>query len=227
MYKALVFKELRETIGIAAIALLFYLAGIINVMGYPVLPFNLFGILSQRRPGILPFLDAQYMPWFILVSIGFVISLGFRQTVGESVHGTWLLLLHRPEDRRRLIAVKLTVGVTLYLVVAATAILIYAIWAATPGTHPSPFYWWMTVLFWQIWIIILLGYLGVFFAGIRPGRWFGTRLLPIAAAGVLAALIGGIVIGGGWWLGGFIVFFLLCAIFVGLILFVVRTRDYS
>ncbi len=36
MLKALVFKELRETLPIACIALLAYLACIANLVGYPV-----------------------------------------------------------------------------------------------------------------------------------------------------------------------------------------------
>jgi hypothetical protein len=227
MYKALVFKELRETIGTAVIAFLVYLAGIMNMLGYPVLPLGLFGLAPAAQSRSIPFLNDQFQTWFIMVSVGYVIALGLRQTVGESVRGTWLLLLHHPMDRRRLIIVKLAVGASLYLLVAAMAILIYATWAATPGTHASPFYWWMTVPYWQIWIVFLLGYLGAFFAGIRPGRWFGTRLLPLAASGVLAALTGSIVIEAGWWLLGFLGFILLCAIFVASILFVVKTRDYS
>jgi hypothetical protein len=227
MLKALLFKELRETMGIAIIALLAYLAGIANLIGYTVLPFGMVRIFPQPLQGGIPFLDGQFMPWFIIVSIGFVVALGFKQTVGESVRGTWLLLLHRPMDRRRLIAVKLAVGTALYLVVSAAAILIYAAWAASPGNHASPFYWWLTVPSWQVWIICWLGYLGVVFAGIRPGRWFGTRLLPAAAASIFALAIGGIVIGLGWWLWGFMGLFLLCAMFVGLIFFVARIRDYS
>ncbi|MGA2796740.1 MAG: hypothetical protein ABSE63_04100 [Thermoguttaceae bacterium] len=227
MLKALVFKELRETIGIAVIALLAYLAGIANLIGYIILPFGMVRIFPQPLQGRIPFLDAEFMSWFMIVSVGFAVALGLKQTVGESVRGTWLLLLHRPMERRNLTAIKLIVGMSLYLIVSATAILIYSLWAATPGTHPSPFYWWMTVHFWQVWLILALGYLGSFFAGVRPGRWFGTRLMPVAAAGVLAGLTGFVVVEAGWWFLGFMGFALLCAMFVGLILFMVRTRDYS
>ena len=226
MFKALVFKELRETMGIAVIALLAYIAAIMNLLGYLVMPFNIFSFVSPSRAESIPFLDGQFKSWFFMVSVGFVIALGLKQTVGESVRGTWLLLLHRPTDRRRLIVIKLAIGTVLYLIVSAIALLIYATWAAAPGTHASPFYWWMTVPYWETWIIFVLGYLGAFFTGIRPGRWFGTRLLPLAAAGILAVFVGGMTIEASWFLG-FAAFALLCAMGVGLILFVVRTRDYS
>ena len=32
-------------------------------------------------------------------------------------------------------------------------------------------------------------YFGAFLSGIRPARWFGTRLLPLVAAGALAMLL--------------------------------------
>jgi hypothetical protein len=217
-----VFKELRETIGIAVIALLVYLAGIMNLLGYPVLPFNYFDFLPRAGSGSIPFLDGQFRLWFLLVSVGFVIALGFRQTVGESVRGTWLLLLHRPLDRRRLIAVKLTVGTALYLAVAAAAILIYASWAATPGTHASPFFWWMTLPTWIIWLSIILCYFSVFLAGIRPGRWFGTRLLPIAATTLLVPIINF----SQRWIYVVPSVVLMCAIVVVLIFFMTQERDF-
>ena len=104
--------------------------------------------------------------------------LGLRQTVGESIHGTWMFLLHRPVGWTRLIGVKLLVGVALYLVCGAAAILVYAWWAATPGTHASPFEWSMTVPTWKVWIVMPIVYLGgAFLSGMRPARWVGTRLL--------------------------------------------------
>jgi hypothetical protein len=175
----------------------------------------------------LPFLADQFVQSYLYVSVGFAIALGMRQTVGESIRGTWLLLLHHPIERRRLIIIKLIVGSIIYLIVSAAAILIYASWAATPGTHPGPFYWWMTTRNWALCFIILLGYYGAFFSGIRQGNWFGTRLMPLAASGLFACAIGVAVIDNGWWLWGFLGFVPICAIFVGSILFVAQTRDYS
>ena len=41
---------------------------------------------------------------------------------------------------------KLASGLAVLLVITGAMIQIYAMWAATPGTHPSPFFWSMTGL---------------------------------------------------------------------------------
>ena len=41
----------------------------------------------------------------------------------------------------------------------------------------------MTAWAWQLWLCMPLVYLGAFLSGIRPARWFGTRLMPLVAAG--------------------------------------------
>ena len=51
--------------------------------------------------------------------------------------------------------------------------------AAAPRTHPGPFEWSMTESALRLWLILPLVYLGAFFSGLRPARWFGSRLLPL------------------------------------------------
>jgi hypothetical protein len=119
------------------------------------------------------------------------------------------------------------VGTVLYLFISALAILAFAVWAATPGTHASPFYWWMTATVWRFWIIVVLCYLGGFLAGIRPGRWFGTRLMPVLAAYILAFLIAYVVDQLRWRFCGYLAFALVCVIFVNLIIYAARKRDFS
>ncbi|HEY4760596.1 MAG TPA: hypothetical protein VIH42_08455 [Thermoguttaceae bacterium] len=223
MYKALVLKELRETMGITILALLAYFVGIVCLTGYKVLPF-------LPEPGLreIPFLGGNKYGWLMVVSaVVFAMALGLWQTLGESIHGTWQYLLHRPMDMRKLIGVKLAVGGGLYLVVSALAILVYAAWPATPGTHASPFYWWMTVPVWKGWLLILLCYLCTFLAGIRPGRWIGTRLMPIAAIYLLAVFISIIP---DWWTMvdlGLPALIVVCVFLVYLIFHIARTRDFS
>ena len=59
-----------------------------------------------------------------------------------------------------------------------------AVWAATPGTHASPFEWSMTVPIWIGWFAMTILYLGAFHTVVRPGRWYRSRLLPLAASAV-------------------------------------------
>ena len=222
MYKALAFKELRETAGIAAIASIAYLAVIAFEVG-----FNIIGVRVERNVDPIPFVGDAFLSWFLAISVLFAASLAFWQTVTENTRGTWLFLLHRPIMPWRLIAVKLAVGAGLYLSVSAAAILVYAIWAAIPGTHASPFYWWMTTVDWESWIIVLICYFGVFLAGIRPGHWLGTRVLPAVTAGLAAVLCGVLGFELRWQIAGLFASLLCSAVFIGSILYVARTRDFS
>jgi ABC-type transport system involved in multi-copper enzyme maturation permease subunit len=226
MLKALVLKELRETAWIALLALLADLALVANCAGYNVLPFWPARNVSQE----IPFLDlnslTSFLPSFCIISVALAITLGLRQTVSESRRGTWLFLLHRPVSMGRVLAAKLAVGGGLYLVCGLITILSYAAWAAMPGKHPSPFLWWMTVPSWEAWGLIGIIYLAAFLAGLRPARWFGTRLLPLAAGGpILFAVLLAFVFS--WTLLGIGVYFLVAGCLVGLIHFTARTRDFS
>lgn len=227
MFKALVFKELRETMWIAVAALLLYSAGIANLIGYVVLPFGIVRAFPRPMPEAIPFVDPEFLSWFLIVSVVFTTALGLWQTASESRYGTWLFLLHRPMGLRNLICVKMAVGTGLYLFISALAILAFAAWAATPGTHAGPFYWWMTATVWRFWIIIVLCYFGSFLAGIRSGRWLGTRLLPVPAAYILAFLIAYVVDYLRWRFWGYLAFALVCVIFGNLIIYAARKRDFS
>jgi len=154
------------------------------------------------------------------------IAMGLRQTLGESIHGTYPLLFHRPAERRWLIGMKLLVGVAAYLATGVVSIVAYSLWAATPGTHASPFQWAMTVPAWILWFGIAILYLGAFLTGIRPGRWFGTRLLPLVAAGLATVATTSVFF---LYCQEWLILILILLVEVGtiaVIFFVVRMRDY-
>ena len=95
-----------------------------------------------------------------------------------------------------------------------------------PGTHASPFFWWMTANAWVALGFIAIVYPAAFLTGLRPARWFGTRLLPLAAAGPLAvapALFSLVHLE----LLGIPAYLLVAACLVALIYCVARTRDFS
>jgi len=190
-----------------------------NCAGYAVLPFR-----SMRNVDEIPFLDGSFLTSFCFVSVALAAALGLGQTVSESRWGTWLFLLHRPVSMWQVLAAKLAVGASLYLLCGLIAIFSYAAWAAMPGKHASPFMWWMTANAWKAWGVNAIVYLGAFLAGIRPARWFGTRLLPLAAAGVLAALL---LFPFCWPLVGIAALLLVAACLIGLIHFAARSRDFS
>jgi ABC-type transport system involved in multi-copper enzyme maturation permease subunit len=220
MWKALAFKEIRDVLPIVCIALIAYLACIACLMGYPVF----FGAFSDETWGT-PFLDYQIKAFISIISIGFTIALGFWQTVAENTRGTWLFLLHRPASQRTIIGVKLAVGASVYLVVSAIPILVYALWAATPGTHPSPFAWWMTEAMWYGWLFPVMVYFGAFLSGVRPARWYGSRLMPLLAVALLATLLGQIPYR--YWSWGIAAILIVSLIDIYVILYSCKTRDFS
>ena len=97
-------------------------------------------------------------------------------------------VLHRPANRRLIYGIKLLVGLAAYLACAVIPVLLYALWAATPRTHASPFEWSMTSNAWFGWISMATIYLGAFLSGIRPAAWIGTRLAPLAGAASILML---------------------------------------
>jgi len=112
----------------------------------------------------------------------------------------------------------------MFLIVMAVPILLHAWRAATPGNYASPFYWSMTAYMWHLWLSLVVLYLGSFLSGIRPGRWFGTRLLPLVSASFIVFLLQGLP-----WISllGPPVIGLVCTAFVAVIVVVARDRDYS
>lgn len=218
MWKALVFKELRDVLPIGCIALIAYLACVANLMGYPVF----FDPSGQEG---VPFLYGGLKEYFIYIAIVFTIALGLWQTVAENNRGTWLFLLHRPVGLKTIIGFKLLVGAGVYLVVSAIPILIYACWAATPGTHASPFAWWMTTDTWHVWFFMLLCYFAAFLTGIRRSRWFGTRLMPLLAILVISGFMGQFLWDFCYW--NHAAEILVCGVFVYVIYYVAKIRDFS
>jgi hypothetical protein len=213
MFKAMALKELRETRGVV----------LLGLGGWLLLSW----MQGARESTAIPFVDDGTAGYICFISVLMAIGLGLRQTLGESVHGTYPFLFHRPATRCWLIGMKLLVGMAVYMIAAAVPILIYGLWAATPGSHASPFYWWMTAQTWVTCFCVTAIYLTAFLTGLRPGRWYRSRLLPLAGGlvvfcfvlfGITSTLISiewGIVLAAAadLWL-------------IGVILFAARTRDY-
>jgi hypothetical protein len=184
MIRALALKELRETAGFAVLATLAYLSIVAGMVGMQ--PFA--RVLRKQSSGV-PFVDTEVLQLFTIVAIAFTLVLGFRQAAWEANQGTYQYLLHRPLRRSAIFLTKLIVGMFVFILCTAVPLLLYALWAATPGTHPSPFEWAMTEPAWRFCLGMPLVYLGAFLSGLRPGRWYGTRLLPLIGAGALTALL--------------------------------------
>jgi ABC-type transport system involved in multi-copper enzyme maturation permease subunit len=226
MYKALAFKELRESAWIGGLVFLGLLAVVLDQMGAFSYWNLLFMAVNPEQPfhhHKIPFINQElYYALAMIVPTGAVV-LGFRQVLGESLHGTWLFLLHRPAPRSALILTKVTLGLVLLLVAAALPVLIFALWAATPGRHASPFLWGMTAQAFRLCFGATAIYLAACLSGLRQARWLGSRLLPLIP-GVLAIVWVYITV---WWpLSGWIAVFVLDALYLAAILETARSRDY-
>lgn len=183
--KALALKELRELRGIMALALVAYLILVARMIGVKAIDF-LPGMPQEMET--LPFVSGEFLSYFTILVALFGMALGFRQSAWEASRGTYLFLLHRPVSRQAVFALKLAVGVLVLWACSAIPILLYGWWAATPGQHPSPFRWAWTMGAWWVVGVSVLVYLGAFLSGLRPARWFGTRLLPLVGTVVLMVL---------------------------------------
>jgi hypothetical protein len=182
MLKALVIKELRESAGLVALAALGLVYAYTEATGMRVLPWQSNTIYHY------PFVYDSTGTNLSMFVGGLAIALGLKQTAWEGRQGTFFFLLHRPVSRARIFLSKLAVGLIWVLATSAIFILLYAWWAATPGHVAAPFEWSMTKPAWQVWASLPVLYFGGFLSGIRPARWWGTRLVPVAAA-IIAAVV--------------------------------------
>lgn len=192
MWKQLAIKELHESLAVMAVAVLVMIWVVGRYMGVNFLP------LGEIQSGyILPFVSDGFNSWLLGVMGAVAVALGLKQSAWESGTSTYAFLLHRPVSRRSVFSVKVVVGSLLLIGLLSASILVYAWWAATPGNHLGPFYWSMTFDTWKLALVLPLIYLGALVSGIRPANWLGTRLVPLAAAGLWTMVVG---IAPVWWM---------------------------
>lgn len=227
MYKALAYKELRETVWIGGMIFAAMVLVILDQIGGAVEPWRLlaFGMLpiDPVEARKIPFVHPSLTKWLALIGGVGGMAIGFRQVLGESFRSTWLFLLHRPAPRSRIVLTKLAVGIGLLLATTAIPVLLFAIWAALPGTHASPFDWRMTNVPLRVCAGATCVYLAAFLSGLREARWYGTRLFPLIFS-VLAMTWVSVTV---WWpVSGWIITLVVNAVYVAAILFSARVREY-
>jgi ABC-2 family transporter protein len=191
MVLAIVTKELRELRLFAALALAVYGVCLSKLTGHwHKLLAELLGWIPGLGGGLpdVPFVEGAFSLIFSFVGFSLALALGFRQSWGELKQGTVPFLFVRPMFRQSIILTKLLSGAGLLLACTLLPILIYGVWASFPITHAGPFEWSMTAPVVRLWLVMPLIYLGAFASGIRPARWYGSRLFPLLAV-VLPAVV--------------------------------------
>jgi hypothetical protein len=168
--KALIWKELRENLKWAVLALLL-VGGIKALLGPPSL------------------MDYEWLQFVSFIAAVFGAVLGFLQLYGESRDDRRALLLHRPLSRSQIFLSKIIAGVGLYLVAMGIPLACAVAWAATPGHIAAPFRWPLALP----WLADILTGVVYYFAGMliaqREARWYGSRALVLAAGFLCSFLV--------------------------------------
>lgn len=217
MLKALVIKELRESAGIVALAVLAAVFAVANLTGLSLIP-----IFSSGGARGIPFVSDSFGFYLTLIAGGLALVLGLKQSAWEFGHNTYYFLLHRPVRRDAVFWAKLALGCTLVFVLGGLMILVYAMWAGAPGKSPTPFDWSMTASAWQLLLCLGVVYLSAFLCGIRPARWFGTRLAPAVCGAVVVMLI----YNAPWWWLFAVTIVAASSVLLTAIFYYIRRRDY-
>jgi hypothetical protein len=169
--KALIWKELRENLKFLPLPGLAIL--LVFLIDRPLTP----------MPGV----SGAY--FLCLIAVVFGAALGFLQIFVESRGDKRSLLLHRPIGRSRIFLAKAIAGVGLYVLALGIPFACMEIWFATPGKMPAPYHW-RTGL---PWLADILSGLVYYFAGMltaqREERWYGSRILALAAAFFCSCLV--------------------------------------
>jgi ABC-type transport system involved in multi-copper enzyme maturation permease subunit len=228
MLKALAWKEFRELLPVMMLALLAqaFLSCLATRIHLGLLTDSFERFFFRQ----IPFIDDTLCVVMFLMGCLFAIAAGFWQTTREGHNGTFQFLFHRPVRRDAILATKMLVGVATCLLVTALPLCYYALWAATPGTHASPFFWRMTGWVWQLCLVTPVIYFAAFLSGIRTARWYGSRFLPVLAAVVSLLVIAApltLGIGLAVWLISIAIGLLICSAFILSIFHVSARRDYS
>ncbi len=223
MIAALVRKEIRELAPLLVLAGLkqsFLLASAIGSLPEQIDIFT----DSNTIPFYNPLNDGGAIFWMIVIGGAFAILAGLWQTLSEFLRGTFPFLLHRPLARTRVFGVKLSVGVAVCLLLTVMPIFGYALWASSPGAHPSPFYWSMTGPAWLLCLGVVLTYLATFLSGLRSVRWYVSRFLPVPLAIVVGGIVYALPVG---WLVAAASLLGVIAVYIVAILHVASSRDFS
>ncbi len=176
--KVMIWKEWRENVRWAVLALI----ALALALGYQLYAAGL--NTSSDPAGAL---WNGIAPVFLFGCPLLGAALGFAQVMPELRRDQWAFLVHRPVPRTTLFWGKAVTGMLLALGATALPLGLLGLWAALPGDVAAPF----DIHLLLPGVAALLTIIPFYFAGmllaLRPARWYGSRLLPLAAA-VLASV---------------------------------------
>ena len=175
--KQLLLKEWREHFKVALIGMMILtLLLIVNVkgpgLGNGLQPLVYDGLLKQTA--------------FFVAIFGFL--LGWLQTQSEKHPDLRAFLLHRPVARTTIFWSKLISGLGRYAVGAGLPLAGLVIFVLIPGEVAAPFEWAMVLPATNLLLLGLVFHGAGMLTGIRPARWYGSRIFGLGPA-MLAAIL--------------------------------------
>jgi len=141
--KALIQKELRENVKLAALGL-FIFALILVLFGYShmlMMKSLAAGEIRDQRGFMQPLAAPDFWRMTGYFCAIFAAVLGWFQIHHERHRDLWAFLVHRPAPRTEIFLGKVIAGLALYALVAVLPLTGYVIWALVPGHVAAPFEW--------------------------------------------------------------------------------------
>jgi hypothetical protein len=223
MLKSLLWKEFRELLPLIAVAIAAQVMWIAAILHFS----------DDGQHSV-----SSGWPVLYMITVLFAIAMGLWQMWRESLANHYQFLLHCPLDRSTIFISRIGFGAAAVMIVAGVPQLLVAIWADNlmefRGTMAAPA--------WQLTAGVLLFYFGAALSVLRPGRWYGSRFLPLLAGILLFVVlqVSDSIVSyermqhGYWqwvpsapWFATIALALLLELAFVVAILHVARSRDYS
>jgi hypothetical protein len=171
--KALVRKEFRENVKLAALGLVIYTLLLVQqYRDYVFSPTNMSQPLGHG--------DLQlFTGWFCAI---FGAVLGWLQIHNERRPDLWAFLMHRPMTRPAIFLGKVIAGLGIYALVVGLPLFGFIVWARWPRHVAAPFE--LTMLR-PLAAYVLTGvifYFAGMLTGLRQARWYASRALGLGVA---------------------------------------------
>jgi hypothetical protein len=185
-WRAMTWKEFRENARWGVLALLLLSAG----MAFGLRQVRLKAGFSQFSGESLT--SDAFVPVTVFGCAAAAMLLGIIQTFPERRPDAWALLIHRPVSPTRLFVAKATTGLALYLGAAMLPLVGAALWLSRPGHMPTPFDWRLALPGLADVLAAASYYFAGMLIGLRPARWYGSRLLVLGTAVVTSMAVVGL-----------------------------------
>jgi hypothetical protein len=188
--KALIWKELRENLKVAAIGLLlFTVLTVGTTRSYSSLLRDI--ILGNRHAQddwsrMQPLTSTPFLTETAWLCVLFGVLLGWMQIFNERNRDLRAFLIHRPTSPTRIFLAKAAAGLALYSLAAGLPLFGFVLWAWLPGHVAAPFEWGMVRPVFTLFLAGLAFYFAGMLVGLRQARWYGSRTFGLALAAGIA-----------------------------------------